>query len=124
MENFNRTISNSIEDDFGMELEEKVAKKTATRNKKNDPARDFINKTSISKNVQIEQDLFSNKPVAVKYKIKTIYMNERVLELHQKLVNDYVQKRGKAPSLTDIFIEGLYSLQNKIDNEQGFIYGK
>ncbi|AJM71565.1 hypothetical protein [Mycoplasma yeatsii] len=117
MENFNRTISNSIEDDFGMELEEKVAKKTATRNKKNDPARDFINKTSISKNVQIEQDLFSNKSVAVKYKIKTIYMNERVLELHQKLVNDYVQKRGKAPSLTDIFIEGLYSLQNKIDNE-------
>ncbi|WP_434329628.1 hypothetical protein V2P39_00870 [Mycoplasma capricolum subsp. capricolum] len=117
MENFNRTISNSLEDDYGMELEEKVAKKNATRTKTVDPARDFINKNSISKNVQIEQDLFLNKPVAVKYKTKTLYMNERVLELHQKLVNDYIEKRGKAPSATDIFVEGLYSLQNKINNQ-------
>ncbi|MBY7705228.1 hypothetical protein JIY74_34385 [Vibrio harveyi] len=117
MENFNRTISNSLIDDYGMELEEKVAKRNVARSKKADPALDFINKNSISKTVKIEQGLFLNKPKPAKIKRTSLYMNQRVEALHQKLINDYVEKRGKAPSATDIFIEGLYSLQNKIDNQ-------
>ncbi|WFQ93858.1 integrative conjugal element protein [Mycoplasma feriruminatoris] len=114
---FEATISNSLEDDFGMGLEERVAKRNSTHSKKSDLAREFINTSFISKNVQLEQNIFSNKPKPVKVKRSSLYMNERVEQLYQKLVYNYIEKRGKAPSITDIFVEGLYSLQNKLDNE-------
>ncbi|WP_434328626.1 hypothetical protein V2P69_04420 [Mycoplasma capricolum subsp. capricolum] len=114
---FDTTISNSLEDDFGMGLEEKIAKRNSAYSKRTDLAKNFINTSSISKSVQIEQNIFSNKLKTVKVKRSSLYMNERVEQLYQKLIYSYIEKRGKAPSITDIFVEGLYSLQNKLDNE-------
>ncbi|QVK09460.1 integrative conjugal element protein [Mycoplasma mycoides] len=104
---FDLTISNAFEDDFGMELEEKVAKQKAKENE--DLAKSFINKNSISQNVQIERDLFlkkdkkqSNKPLKV-----GLYITPEVNAKYEELVQLYKDKYGKAPTRTDVFVQGI-----------------
>ncbi|WFQ93057.1 integrative conjugal element protein [Mycoplasma feriruminatoris] len=111
---FDLTISNAYEDDFGMELEEKVAHQKSKENK--DLAKDFISTNSISKNVQIERDLFSKPEKKVNDKPMKVglYITPEVSAKYDELVELYKAKYGKAPTRTDVFVQGIGIMLDKL----------